>query len=251
MTQTNIPTGRFVWFEYFVPDVKKSHGFYGELFNWTTQDVPMADGAYTMIAANGQTMAGYQTTPPGAPKSGHWLPHLQVENAAATAAQITKLGGKVRMEPKKLGDVGTVAVVADPLDGTFCLWQPQQHVGTGDWTQKAGSFCWVELQTQDPAKSLAFYKAVGGFGEQHSDGMPDYTVLTKDGGMRGGVNKPPMQAPQAWVPYVQVANCDASLDKAKKLGANVLVPAMEAKGVGRFAIFADPQGGVIGILQPG
>src|SRR5580704_15411072 len=250
MTMT-IPTGRFVWFDYVVPDIKKAQGFYGELFNWSTQDVPMPDGAYSMIAANGKTMAGYLATPPGAPKTGHWLPHLQVESAAATCTQIKNAGGKVRMEPKQYGDHGTMAVVADPLDGTFCLWQPgAQHVGTGEWAHQAGAFCWVELQTQSPAKSLAFYKTIGGFTEQHNDAMPDYTVLTSDGQMRGGVNKPPMQAPQAWVPYVQVANCDASLTKATKLGARVLVPAMEAKGVGRFAIFSDPQGGVLGILQP-
>jgi predicted enzyme related to lactoylglutathione lyase len=245
-----IPTGRFVWFDYVVPDVKKAQGFYGELFNWSTQDVPMAEGAYTMISANGKTQAGYLPTPQGAPKTGHWLPHLQVESAAATSAKIKSLGGKVRMEPKQLGEHGTMAVVADDLDGTFCLWQPAHATGTGDWSRQNGAFCWVELQTQSPAKSIAFYKAIGGFTEQHSDAMPDYAVLTSDGQMRAGINKPPMQAPQAWVPYVQVASCDASLDKAKKLGATVLVPAMEATGVGRFAIFSDPQGGVIGILQP-
>jgi hypothetical protein len=143
-----------------------------------------------------------------------------------------------------------MSVVADDLDGTFCLWQPAHATGTGDWSRQNGAFCWVELQTQQPAKSLAFYKAIGGFTEQHSDAMPDYHVLTSDGQMRAGINKPPMEAPQAWVPYVQVASCDASLDKAKKLGATVLVPAMEAKGVGRFAIFSDPQGGVLGLLQP-
>lgn len=246
-----IPTGRFVWFDYVVPDVKKAQGFYGELFNWSTQDVPMPEGAYSMISTNGKTQAGYLKTPEGAPKTGHWLPHLQVENAAATCAKITSLGGKVRMQPKQMGDHGTMAVVADSLEGTFCLWQPgANHAGTGEWAGKPNAFCWVELQTQDPAKSLAFYKAIGGFGSQAHDPSSDYTVLTSDGGMRGGINKPPMQAPQAWVPYVQVASCDQSLDKAKKLGANVLVPAMEAKGVGRFAIFSDPQGGVIGILQP-
>ena len=49
-----IPTGRFVWFDYVAPDVKKAQGFYGELFNWSTQDVPMPDGAYTMIARERQ-----------------------------------------------------------------------------------------------------------------------------------------------------------------------------------------------------
>jgi predicted enzyme related to lactoylglutathione lyase len=143
-----------------------------------------------------------------------------------------------------------MAVVADPLEGTFCLWQPGRNVNSGDWRNENGAFCWAELQTQDPAKSAAFYSAIGGFGAQDSPNMPGYYVLSSDGKMRGGITKPPMKAPQAWVPYVQVASCDASLEKAKKLGATALVPATDVPTVGRFAIFSDPQGGVLGILQP-
>jgi len=245
-----IPTGRFVWFEYYALDVKQAQGFFGELFNWQTVDVPMPKGAYAMISANGETMAGYQPLPAGAPKRGHWLPHLQVESAAATAKQIVDAGGKIRMQPTKQGEVGTMAVVADPLEGTFCLWQPVAPQGTGDWKHQNGAFCWVELVTQDPAKSLAFYQRIGGFSVETSDAMPGYHVLTSGGQNRAGIHKPEMAAPQAWVPYVQVASCDAALEKAKKLGATVTVPAMAAPGVGRFAIFADPQGGVLGLLQP-
>jgi hypothetical protein len=249
-----IPTGRFVWFEYLAPDLKQAQGFFGELFNWSTVDVPMPQGSYTMISANGQTMAGYQPLPEGAPKQGHWLPHLQVENAAASQKQVVEAGGKVRMDAKKLGEHGTMAVVADPLGGTFCLWQPAKSQGTGDWAGKPGAFCWAELSTQDVAKSLAFYKRIGGFTSEampSNGGMQEYQVLQSDGKPRGGVMKPSMaEAPQQWVPYVHVTSCDQSLDKAKKLGAKVIVPAMDAPNVGRFAIFADPQGGVLGILQP-
>src|SRR5690242_7634535 len=41
---TTIPTGRFVWFDYVAKDLAKAQGFFGELFNWKTQEIPTADG---------------------------------------------------------------------------------------------------------------------------------------------------------------------------------------------------------------
>jgi uncharacterized protein len=250
---TKIPTGRFVWFEYMAQDLKKAQGFFGELFNWSTQDVPMAQGAYTMIAAGGTTIGGYLPHAPGAPAGGHWLSHLQVADVEKTAAQIKSLGGKVRKDPVKMGDFGTYAIVADPAGATFCLWQPGKPEGTGDYKGTINTFCWNELPAKDAAKTVEFYKQVGGFevDAQEMPGMGTYNVLKSDGKPRAGIMKSPMpEAPQQWVPYVQVANTDQTLAKAQKLGATTIVPAMDVPGVGRFAIFADPQGGVLGLLQP-
>ena len=51
------------------------------------------------------------------------------------------------------------------------------------------------------------------------------------------------------MPYVKVANTDATVKEAKELGAEVknveTVP-----GVGRLAAFIDPQCAPLGILQP-
>jgi hypothetical protein len=58
------------------------------------------------------------------------------------------------------------------------------------------------------------------------------------------------QQPHAWLPYVQVASADATAEKAKRLGAAIIVPPSDIPNVGRFAIFADPLGAPLGILQP-
>jgi predicted enzyme related to lactoylglutathione lyase len=81
-------------------------------------------------------------------------------------------------------------------------------------------------------------------------GMGSYYVLESGGKPRAGILAPPMpQAPHAWLPYVAVANADATSEKAKRLGATTLVPPTSVPGVGRFTIVADPQGAAIGILQ--
>jgi len=54
--------------------------------------------------------------------------------------------------------------------------------------------------------------------------------------------------PPHWAPYFTVANCDASIAKAKELGGQVIAPPMDVS-VGRFAGIADPQGAVFSIFQ--
>ena len=251
---TTIPTGRFVWFEYVSTDSAKAQGFFGELFNWSTQAVPMPDGAYTMIALDKDTtIGGYLPTPKGAPPHAHWLPHLQVTDAAATLAKVEQHGGKIAAKPWKLGEVGTMGVALDPLGGVFAVWQPTKPMGTGDWKGREGAWCWNELYTDDPATSVAFYAQVAGFTDAPMDMGPmgTYHVLNFDGQGRAGVMKSPMPGiPQSWLPYVQVASVDATVAKAARLGAEVKMPASDVPNVGRLAVFIDPLGAAIGILQP-
>jgi predicted enzyme related to lactoylglutathione lyase len=250
----HIPTGRFVWFEYVSKEETKAQAFYAELFGWKTQQVPMpgGSGTYTMIAADGQTIGGYMATPPGAPANSHWLAHLQVANAAETAGKVKAAGGKVAMEPTKLGDFGTFAVALDPSGASFALWQPGKPEGDGNFKGKPNTWCWNELMTDSVDKCVAFYKAVGGFAAK-SMPMPtgDYSVLSFDGADRAGVIKTPMAGvPNHWLPYVQVASADQTAAKAKKLGAQVHVEPTDIPNVGRFAVLSDVCGASIGILQP-
>ncbi len=244
-------TGKFVWFEYVSKDIAKAQGFFGELFDWSTQDVPMPQGAYSMIAAAGKTIGGYLPTPTGAPPAAHWISHLQVADAKATSDKVRALGGKVAKEAFKVGDFGTMAIVVDPHGAAFALWQPVKAEEQPQPTN--GSFVWNELFSKDPAASVAFYAAIGGFEEDRMEmpGMGTYHLLKSGGVPRAGIMKQMMtDQAHAWLPYVQVASADTSADRAKRLGASVIVPPTDIPNVGRFSIFADPQGSPLGILQP-
>ena len=56
--------------------------------------------------------------------------------------------------------------------------------------------------------------------------------------------------PQHWMPYVQVANVDQTIAKAKRLGCDVKLDGQDVPNVGRLGVFLDPLGASIGILQP-
>ncbi len=243
---------KFVWFEYVTGDTQKAKGFFGELFGWTTRDIPAPElGTYSMIASGERTIGGYLPTPAGAPPQSHWLSHLQVASAADTAKQVESLGGKVLKAAAKMGEFGTMAVVRDPQGAVLALWQPAK--AEEQPAPSTGTFCWNELSTQDPEASAKFYAAIGGFVAKAEEmaGMGKYTTLESGGQPRAGVvGKKMAEQPTAWLPYVSVASADKTVDKAKKLGGSVIVPPTDIPTVGRFAILVDNQGAPIGILQP-
>jgi predicted enzyme related to lactoylglutathione lyase len=253
---TTIPTGRFVWFDYVTNDQgaqDKAKAFYGELFNWKTQDAPMPTGTYTMIAAGGRPIGGYVPAKDAPNKPAHWISHLQVADVNATIVKIKTNGGSVKAEPRKMGDQGTMAIVADPFGATFALWQPTKPEGTGDYQESVGTWCWNELTAPDPVKAVTFYKAVGGFEERRMEMGPDsaYHILESDGKGRAGIAKPMKpDVPSMWMPYVHVGSTDQTHDKAKRLGAQVFVPPTDIPDIGRFAVFADPNGAAFAVLQP-
>lgn len=250
---TTIPSGRFVWFEHVSKDAAKAQGFYGELFHWKTETTPMPNGSYSMIKCGDHTIGGYGSSTEGGPTKPYWLSYLQVTDAGASAGKVKSLGGRVVKEAFPVGEQGTMAVVTDPLGGVFALWQPRRVEGDGNYRGHPGDWVWNELMTDDPERSIAFYKAIGGF---ESEAMPmgeggTYHLLKSGGQGRAGVMKNPMPGvPQNWLPYVQVQNADQSHDKAKRLGASIKVPPTDIPNVGRFSVFEDPLGAALGILQP-
>lgn len=115
-----------------------------------------------------------------------------------------------------------------------------------------GQFVWYELTTPDPDASIKFYRRFTNWGTQEFD--KDYTLFTSGGAPVAGIFRqtPEMKAqgvPPNWMPYVEVSDVDASVSKAKSLGAAVMAGPDDIPGTGRFAVIQDPQGAVFGIYK--
>jgi predicted enzyme related to lactoylglutathione lyase len=116
---------------------------------------------------------------------------------------------------------------------------------------KAGQFCWNELAaTNVPAAKKFYTKLLGWKTKPFGKGL-DYTLFNKGKDMVGGLMKCPKPGiPAHWVPYVIVADVDATAQKATKLRGKVVLPPCDIPTVGRIAVVRDPQGAVIGIMTP-
>jgi predicted enzyme related to lactoylglutathione lyase len=101
-------------------------------------------------------------------------------------------------------------------------------------------FVYLQLQTSDPEEAAEFYRGL--FGWIIADG-PDYREIDVGEGTAGGIMRSPAPgAPSAWLPYVAVADVDASTRRAEELGATVVAPPSDAPGKGRFSVLRDPAG---------
>jgi predicted enzyme related to lactoylglutathione lyase len=113
-------------------------------------------------------------------------------------------------------------------------------------------FVHVELNTTDPAKAKSFYGQLFNWTLEDMP-MPDgtYTVIKVGEGTGGGIMKHPIPgAPSTWLAYVSVDDINASTQKAKSLGAQMLKDVTEIPGVGWFSIFLDPTGAALALFKP-
>src|SRR5215831_14635668 len=95
-------------------------------------------------------------------------------------------------------------------------------------------FVHVELNTTDLDQAKAFYGKLFDWTLEDTP-MPDgtYTLIKVGGGTGGGMMKHPMPgAPSMWLAYVAVDDAQASTEKAKALGATVIVDVQEIPNVG-------------------
>jgi predicted enzyme related to lactoylglutathione lyase len=117
----------------------------------------------------------------------------------------------------------------------------------------AHEFCWVEMTTDDTEAAKTFYGKLFGWTYNEtalSQGGVYSAFQPSAGGPGGGIMAKPMaEVPNAWMPYVLTDDLDASAAQVSGLGGTVLVGPTPVPGHGRFAVIADPTGGVIGLWK--
>ena len=108
-----------------------------------------------------------------------------------------------------------------------------------------------ELVAKHPEKLKDFYARLFGWRPEEFPGM-DYALLHPDAGqgIGGGVGGAQNGLAPGLAVYVQVPDVEKALAQARELGAGkVLQEPNDYPGVGRFAVFSDPEGNRIGLWK--
>ncbi len=244
--------GKFVWFEHVSNDIGKARAFYQPLLNWHIEAMPMGDQTYHMIMNGSQGIGGFRSAPPGMPS--HWSSYLSVADVDKSFAAATKAGAKALLAPTDFAAVGRGAAIADPTGAAVSLWKSAQGDRADVEKTPLGDWFWNELWTPDAKTALAFYEKVFGYTHDTMDMGPQgsyYLLKSADGKMRAGLmQSTDAKTPPMWLPYVHVADCDASAAKATQLGAlSQVVPPTDIPNVGRFAVLIDPLGAALAIIR--
>ena len=109
----------------------------------------------------------------------------------------------------------------------------------------------------EPEKARSFYQQVIGLAAAPLEDSPfPYTLWLQDGEPVGGLIPPqdeqkgwPSGSKPHWVSSFATDDVDRAVEKAQKLGGQVLVPPTDIPKFGRAAVLKDPEGAVFGIFQ--
>lgn len=120
----------------------------------------------------------------------------------------------------------------------------------------AGVPCWIDTTQPDPKAAIGFYSDL--FGWSHEDVMPEgspmnYFIGRINGGDVGAIGSIPERAPEQamWNTYIWSDNVDATVPAVVAAGGTVIADPFDVMEFGRMAVFADPEGAVFAVWQPG
>ncbi len=238
------------WVDLSTPDPAAAAGFYGALLGWDAPEGAPEYGGYRVCSLQGATVAGIgvQTDPGPA----YWTTYVNTASAAGTAERVVRHGGKVLFGPVEVGDVGHMAIVADPTGAVSGIWQAGTNTGA-QLVNVPGAWCWSELMTTDAAAAIDHYSGAYGWTPSVSeqDGALLYCEWVVGGSSVAGMLPQPAWmppgTPSAWLAYFAVDDTDAALAHAVALGGSELQRQIDIP-IGRFAVAQDPAGAAIGLV---
>lgn len=242
------------WVDTPQPEVGAATGFYGELFGWSFAgpgDMPGdPPGEYYVARKRGRDVAGISSRPPGAATA--WNTYVQVASADAAAAAARRAGGRVVTPPFDTPPAGRMAILTDPEDALFCVWEPTGRAGA-QVVNEPSAWSMSLLSTRDPERASAFYGELFGWIPDTSFG--DLTLWRLPGYIGGEPAQPvprdvvagAITADQArWNVDFWIEDVDDAARRAEQLGGHIVSPPADTP-IFRQAVIADPQGAAFSV----
>jgi len=266
------PAGVPCWVDTGRKDAEAAMAFYGGLFGWEFENVS-PDGAPRYFTA---TLRGLTVGAIGEQPEMDWAPvwntYVRVEDADAAVEKVTGAGGKVTMQPLAAGPAGRLAAFDDTEGASLCIWEPAETRGA-QLVNEPGTWVFSGLNTGDSWAAQSFYGSVFGWeiGPADDDGSamimkpgyvdflaksdPEiYARLEQFGAPAGFGDVVATTAPLSngtpahWDITFGVEDADASVARAKELGAEVVVEPFDAPWV-RAAVLRDTDGVAFTVSQ--
>ena len=105
----------------------------------------------------------------------------------------------------------------------------------------------VEVTGRDGAKLQKFYSEAFGW-QLGAEGPGGYAMTDGKGGVSAGFGKAEDGGPGHVTFYVHADDPQGTLDRVERLGGKVIMPLTEVAPGTTIALFADPEGHVVGLM---
>ena len=116
-----------------------------------------------------------------------------------------------------------------------------------------GKFVWIDLATEDPAASRAFYGAVFGWKFREAEhSRVSYTLIENASGKIGGmfrqVRPTGAGVGARWIAVMSVQDPSKAAELVRGQGGRVLLAPTVVPGRGTHAVFSDPEGAIFAVM---
>lgn len=267
--QNGYPNGAPCWVETLQPDPHAAMEFYGPLFGWEFQEADTAsngpdDGGYFTAMLDGQQVAGVRSirTPDDQPIPPMWSTSIRTSDIGAAIDDAVGAGGKLLLGPLTVPP-GRWAMLMDPTGAAVGLLEAGDHAGA-ELVNVPGTWMMSSLHTPDPATAGKFYRdileweaelrapesAVSLFRLNGYDGgKPGQDVPADVVAVMTGIDSSnAVKTPPHWGINLRVADAEATAQKARELGGQVLMPPTATPEFVN-AVLMDSQGAVFSVSQ--
>jgi predicted enzyme related to lactoylglutathione lyase len=245
------PAGVPCWTDVLVPDPGAVEDFYADVFGWDFTEP--AENGYRVARIRGLDVVGLGTAGGAMPS---WNTYIRVESVDAASERATEDGGTVLVGPFDVPPAGRVAVIADPTQAVFAVWEAGEREGA-QLINEPGTWQMSSLHTHEPEAAAAFYGALFGWEAEAFGGA----TLFRLPGYVGGRSRQPipqdvvavmapreLSVPPHWNVNLQVSDVDLTAEAAAAQGGNLIAPPFATPGF-RNAVIEDPQGAVFSVSQ--
>jgi uncharacterized protein len=108
----------------------------------------------------------------------------------------------------------------------------------------------IELSAPDRQSLSKFYTDVFSWEVNDIDAM-NYATFKAGDGVGGGFNPITPENPVGTIiVYIETENVTASLEEIQKAGGTIVSPEMDIPETGKFGLFRDPGGNLMGLFMP-
>ncbi len=231
-----IGPGNPCWIDLQVPRLDQHAAlrtFLTALLGWEWQLGGPEMGWYSQATVAGDPVMGLGVSVDAAPRA---LVHFAVADVAAAVSRAEELGATVLLAPQDVADLGTTAIVRDPVGVATGLWQAGAFAGFGRMFE-AGAPGWFDHRSRDAAAAAAFYCALTGATLSSPD--PAMRILAHGERWFASLTERADAGEGQWMPVYGAADLDAARATTVAHGGTVVVHEMPVPGT-VITVVADP-----------
>jgi predicted enzyme related to lactoylglutathione lyase len=244
---TEYTHGKVVWYDLASPNPELSASFYSTVFGWKV--IPYGEGSKMVwVFENEGKPVGLMANYKSKNNSGEWIGAISVDDVASATEMAKSMGAAVLRNPVAVENLGSVSFIED-AQGAHISFIKMANGDPEAGLASINSFLGMELWSNDPNDSKAFYSDIVGFSAEPLPSVsPNYQMMKKDGRNCIGLLPNPAQGVRShFIPYVRVADVKATIEKARNAGAQILIePSSEIRG-GTAGLFLDPTGAPVAV----